>query len=56
MSGTERVLQVRGDVEAQLGVAEILQLNRDCHQRSILCKKYCPHVVQSGQHRAGRAC
>ena len=46
LSSTECVLQVSGNVAAQLNVAESLQLDRDCHQTSILCKTYCPPVVQ----------
>jgi hypothetical protein len=38
LSPTERVLQVRRNIAAQLGVAEILQLDCDSHPIAILSK------------------
>jgi hypothetical protein len=53
LSITECVLDVRGDLSTQLGIAEILQLNRDSHQVTILSKTHCRSAVQTGQGRAG---
>jgi hypothetical protein len=39
---TERVLQVSGNVTAQLSIAEILQFDRDSHPMAILSKTNCP--------------
>jgi len=36
------VLQVSGNVTAQLSVAEILQFDRDSHPMAILSKTNCP--------------
>jgi hypothetical protein len=47
------VLNVRGDLSTQLGIAEILQLDRDSHHVTILSKTHCPSAVQTGQGRAG---
>ncbi|MGA8153703.1 MAG: hypothetical protein WB952_22330 [Terriglobales bacterium] len=52
---TECMLNVHGDLSAQLGIAEILQLNRDSHHLTILSKNYCPSPVQTGQSRTGSA-
>jgi hypothetical protein len=53
LSITECVLNVRGNLSTQLGIAEILQLNRDSHHVTILSKARCPSAVQTGQGRAG---
>jgi hypothetical protein len=53
LSITECVLNVRGDLSTQLGITEILQLNRDSHHVTILSKTHCPSAVQTGQGRAG---
>ncbi|MCU1296268.1 MAG: hypothetical protein JWO91_546 [Acidobacteriaceae bacterium] len=42
LSPTEGVLQVSGNVAAQLSVAEILQFDRDSHPKAILSKTNCP--------------
>ena len=53
LSVTERVLEVRVDLSAQLGIAQILELNRDSHDLTILSKAHCPLAVQTGQDQAG---
>jgi hypothetical protein len=53
LSITECVLDVRGDLSTQLGIAEILKLDRDSHHGIILSKTHCPSAVQTGQGRAG---
>lgn len=47
------MLNVRGDLSAQLGIAKILKLNRDSHHVTILSKSHCPLAVQTGQDQAG---
>jgi len=50
---TECVLDVHGDLSTQLGIAEILKLDRDSHHVTILSKTHCPSAVQTGHGRAG---
>jgi len=52
---TECVLDVRGDLSTQLGIAEILKLDRDSHRGIILSNAQWPLAVQTGQGRAGSA-
>jgi len=47
------MLNVRGNLAAQLRIAQILQLNRDCHHVTILSNTPCPLALQTGQGRAG---
>ena len=47
------VLKLHSNLSAQLGVPEILQLNRDSHYTEILSKTRCPSAVQTGQSRTG---
>ena len=42
LAPAERVLQLRGDIAAQLSVTEILQFDRDSHPIAILSKTNCP--------------
>jgi hypothetical protein len=53
LSITECVLDERGDFSTQLGIAEILKLDRDSHHVTILSKTHCSSAVQTGQGRAG---
>jgi hypothetical protein len=45
-SPAERMLQMSGNIAAQLGVAEILQFDCDSHLIAILPNKDCPSTVQ----------
>jgi len=51
LSPTKCVLQVSGNVAAQLSVAEILQLDCDSHLIVILSEPDCPSAVQTGESR-----